>query len=175
VAGGVGALTLVTDANIWIQLEDGGLTEAAFALGCGVTAPDDIVGELGPVLGRKVVALGLRVLSTGEELETDWQALRRRYPRPGDVDLYGLLHARLLTCRLVTGDRHLREAAEAEGVEVSGLLWLLDRMVEQSIVTRAAARRGLRAIRGRGARLPEDECERRMLEWGEKPPTAAGR
>jgi len=165
VAGGVGGLILITDANIWIQLEDGGLTAEAFVLDDELAAPDGIVYELGPVLGPKVLDLGLRMLDTGENLDADWRDLRDRYRRPGDVDLYGLLHARLLACRLVTGDRHLREAAEAEGVAVSGLLWLLDRMVAEGVVGRRAARRSLQAIRDRGARLPDGECDRRMLEW----------
>lgn len=165
-AGGVGGLILVTDANIWIQLEDGGLLAAAFLPGDDLAAPEEVVMELGPVLGPKVVGLGLRLLTTGEELDDEWRDLRARYGRPSDVDLYGLLHARVLRCRLVTGDRHLREAAEAEGVEVSGLLWLLDRLVGEGAVAGRVARRGLQAIRDRGARLPDDECERRMLEWG---------
>ena len=159
-------MILVTDANIWIQLQDGGLLAKAFQLGYELAAPDEIGNELGPVLGARVEELGLLMLSTGEELDAGWQALRTRYARPGDVDLYALLHARLLACRLVTGDRHLREAAEAEGVQVSGLLWLLDQLVETALIGKRTARRSLQAIRDRGARLPEDECERRMLEWG---------
>lgn len=160
-------MILVTDANIWIQLEDGGLLEEAFQLGCRLAAPDLIVSELGPVLGPRVCELGLVLLATEDGAEDDWADLRTRYPRPGDVDLYGLLQARLLACRLVTGDRHLREAAETEGIEVSGLLWLLDLMVELDVLGRRAARRSLQAICDRGARLPMEECERRMVEWGQ--------
>ena len=159
-------MILVTDANIWIQLEDGGLLEEAFQLGYQLAAPDLIVSELGPVLGPRVCELGLVLLAPEEDADEDWTDLRQRYPRPGDVDLYGLLHARLLACRLVTGDRHLREAAEAEGIEVSGLLWLLDLMAELGVVSTRSARRSLQAICDRGARLPMEECERRILDWG---------
>ena len=163
---GAGRVILVTDANIWIQLEDGGLVSKAFELGYELAAPDLIVDELGPRLGSQVLGLGLALLATGEEMDEAWQELRARHNRPGDVDLYGLLHARLLSCRLITGDRHLREAAEVEDVEVSGLLWLLDRMVESGVVPRRTARTSLQAIRDRGARLPDGECDRRMCEWG---------
>lgn len=165
-AGGVGALIVVTDANIRIQLEDGGLTADAFLLGEDLLAPEEVVMELGPVLGPKVVELGLPLLTTGDALEAEWQGLRERHNRPSDVDLYGLLHALVLGCRLLTGDRHLREAGEAEGVKVSGLLWLLDRLVAEAVVTGRAARQSLQAIRDRGARLPADECDRRLGEWG---------
>lgn len=161
-------MILVTDANIWIQLEDGGLLEEAFGLGYRLAAPDLIVSELGPVLGPRVCELGLVLLAPEEDADEDWTDLRQRYPRPGDVDLYGLLHARLLACRLVTGDRHLREAAEAEGIEVSGLLWLLDLMVQLEVVPGRVARRSLQAICDRGARLPMEECERRIRGWGQQ-------
>ncbi len=158
-------MILVTDANIWIQLEDGDLLVAVFELGLELAAPDQIVRELGPALGPRVCELGVRLLPTVDALDAPWQDLRARYPRPGDVDLYGLLHARLLAARLVTGDRHLREAAEQEGVAVSGLLWLLDLMVEAQCITPQTARRSLQAIRDRGARLPDEDCARRMREW----------
>ncbi len=65
----------------------------------------------------------------------------------------------------MTVSRHLRQAAEAEGVEVSGLPWLLDRLVAEGVVARQAARQSLQVIRDRGARLPTDERDKRLSEW----------
>jgi hypothetical protein len=49
---------------------------------------------------------------------------------------------------------------------VSGLLWLLDQMVEAGVIPRRKARLSLQAILDRGARLPEDECTARLCAWG---------
>lgn len=154
------------DANTWIDLDNGGLLDAAFDLPCEFATPDVVVdGELGDELAGEIRQRGVRVLTTDEDQQLEWADLRSRYRRPGDADLYGLLHARLLETRLVTGDRHLREAAEKEGVEVSGVLWLLEEMVAAGVVDSHDAARGLQAMLDCGARLPGDECETRLREW----------
>ena len=38
---------------------------------------------------------------------------------------------------MLTSDRALREAAQAEGVDIHGLLWLCDRMNDQKTVSKA--------------------------------------
>ena len=127
--------------------------------------------ELGDELRQEVCKRGVHILTTDEDQQREWEELRSNYGRPGDADLYGLLHARLLETRLVTGDRHLREAAEKEGVEVSGVLWLLDEMVAVSVIGEQDVARGLQAMINCGARLPHDECQKRLLRWmGTRPP-----
>jgi len=66
----------------------------------------------------------------------------------------------------VTGDNSLRKAAEAEGVTVRGVLWVLDELVAAAAVTPARAAEGLRTMLAQGARLPSDECRRRLGAWG---------
>lgn len=157
---------LVMDANIWIDLDNGGLLDAAFDLPYNLATPDVVVDqELGDELGEGVCKRGVHVLATDENQQREWEELRSRYERPGDTDLYALLHARLMGTRLVTGDRHLREAAATEGVDVSGVLWLLDEMVARDVVDGHDAACGLQAMLDRGARLPDGECERRLLQW----------
>jgi len=154
------------DANIWIDLDNGGLLEAALDLPCELATPDVVVdAELGDELGGEIRQRGVRVLTTDEDQQREWQILRSKYAGAGDADLCGLLHARLLDTRLVTGDRHLREAAEQEGVAVSGVLWLLDEMVAAGVVNSHDAAHGLQAMLDCGARLPDDECAERLLRW----------
>lgn len=88
-----------------------------------------------------------------------------KYRRPGDADLFGLLHAARAGTRLLSGDGDLRQAAESEGVDVSGLLWLLDRLVQDTIIPPRRAGRALQSMIDQGARLPADECDSRLLKW----------
>ena len=127
--------------------------------------PDVVVAELGLELGGELQALGLEVLSTPPERQGAWSVLRNGYGLPSDADLYALLHAKLMDARLITGDRDLRHAAEADGVQVNGLLWLMDELVTSRLVTTRAAAHGLQEILERGACLPADECERRLKGW----------
>ena len=65
----------------------------------------------------------------------------------------------LLGASLLTGDRHLRAAAEQEGVPVHGTLWLLDEMVRLAVVSPRLAAQALERMLERGSRLPLDECQ----------------
>jgi hypothetical protein len=66
---------------------------------------------------------------------------------------------------LLTGDKNLRRAAEKENVDVHGLLWLMDRMVEYHILPPSKAVKSLRLIIDKGSRLPCNEVNRRTKRW----------
>ena len=92
--------------------------------------------------------------------------LRTRYRYPSDADLYALRLAIAQRWSLLTGDRELREAAEDRGLEVHGVLWVLDELVSAGVLTMQAAATALERMLAEGARLPADEGERRLLGWG---------
>ena len=66
---------------------------------------------------------------------------------------------------LLTGDGHLRQAARREGVEVHGVLWVLDGLLEDRGLTAREAIQALRRMLDAGARLPEPEWRRRLRAW----------
>jgi len=66
---------------------------------------------------------------------------------------------------LLTGDAHLREAAKSEGVDVHGVLWVLDELVAQSILTPPDAATSLQRITAAGGWLPRMESEDRIKRW----------
>ena len=158
-------LRIVTDANIWIQLDHGGLVLEAFLLPYDFVTPDVVVAELGCTLETQIRGLGLTVVVSSPEDELEAQKLRRKHPKPGNADLHALLHARLMSAPLVTGDAHLRDAAETDGVAVSGILWLLAELIEHSLIHQLRAAESLEGMRSQGARLPADECEAHLRRW----------
>lgn len=144
----------VTDTNVWIDLEAAGLIELAFHLPLDFQAPDVVVAELIRPEGKTLKWQGLkeRELTGAEVLEVALLAARHR--RPSRVDLFALALARSEEAVLLTGDRHLREAAEREGVEVHGTLWLVGLMIERSLLEPEEAARRLQQAREKGRRLP---------------------
>lgn len=119
----------VTDTNIWIDLYAGGIIHEAFQLPLRFIAPNVVIAELRVPDGQALVSLGLQQ----EELAGDGVhlviQLASRYPAPSRVDLFTLALAKARGAVLLTGDRHLRKAAEQEKLSVHGTLWILDELV----------------------------------------------
>jgi len=65
----------------------------------------------------------------------------------------------------VTGDRRLNELARTNGISVHGVLWLLDEMVHNQVLTHGQAANPLKQMLNQGARLPVDECHKRLESW----------
>lgn len=155
----------VTDTNIWIDLYAGGIIHEAFQLPLRFVAPDVVIAELHEPDGEALGSLGLQQ----DELASDEVRLvvqlASRYPAPSRVDLFTLALAKARGAVLLTGDRHLRRAAEQEKVPVYGTLWILDELVRQGIVTPQKAAQALEKMRAKGTRLPRAECERRLKQW----------
>lgn len=155
----------VTDTNVWIDLDAAGLTDLVFQLPLRLQAPDVIVAELTRPEGSALVRRGLAVRELSGDRVAEVAALAARYVRPSRADLFALVLARSEQAILLTGDRHLRETAEREGVEVHGTLWLVDRMVEASLLNLQGATEALLAMGRAGRRLPAEELERRIRLW----------
>jgi len=156
----------ITDANIWIDLDHGGLLGRVFDLGYSLLIPDLTFDELLTPDTTLLVELGLQIRGlTGKQLAEVQGVLAARYPKPSVVDLTSLVLARDFSVVLLTGDSKLRAAAEAEGVDAHGVLWLLDRMLAANVLAPAEASRSLRLILHAGARLPSDEVDTRLGDW----------
>jgi len=157
----------VTDTNVWIDLDDAGLTDLIFRLPLNLQAPDVIVAELERPDGAVLVERGLQVRELTGSQVLEVARLARQYLRPSRSDLFALVLAKSEGATLLTGDRHLRSAAESEGVNVHGTLWLVDEMVEARLLEqREAAARLLRMVQA-GRRLPTEEVKRRLKIWEE--------
>jgi predicted nucleic acid-binding protein len=155
----------VVDANILIDLHIGGLLREVFALPLRLVAPDVTIAELDEPDGKGLLAYGLGSETLPGEQVLEVIALRARHRQVSANDLFALVLARALKVTLLTGDRHLREVADEEGVEVHGTLWVLDEMVRLGVVTPSHAAEALERMLARGSRLPEVECQRRIQEW----------
>lgn len=163
---------LVTDANVWIDLQVANLLADVVKLRVVLVIPDIVHAEMERVRPEVYEALkrpiDLRDVLVGE-LDGDGVSLASdlgtTYPKPQRPDLFALAIAKTSNAILVTGDRDLRQAAETEGVEVHGTLWLLKTMVLQSVLAKPRAREALQQMRSSDRRLPERDCRRLLEEW----------
>jgi predicted nucleic acid-binding protein len=160
---------LVTDANIWIDVDVGGLTEAFCALSYQVVIPDALFRQELQEHHAEVLTSGaeLRTVSGSNVLRTvKWQ---QDYQDASRLDLLALSLANQLNGILLSGDKALRQAAENEGVECHGTIWVGDRLLSENLVSRVELRDAYQAMKDGDRRLPWSLIEERIHEWGTPP------
>ena len=156
---------VITDANIWIDLHRGGITSEAFKLDLVFKTPDLVAHEILSPSAASLKRLGLHVVELPGVRVLEIIQLARKYPRPSRPDLSALVLAATEGAILLTGDKALRAAGEEEGIEVRGLLWLLDEMVKSQVLTGGRAISALQQMLQNGSRLPQTDCERHIQAW----------
>lgn len=68
-------------------------------------------------------------------------------------------------CRILSGDRQLRNRAEQRGVPVSGILYVFDQLVEKGISSSVDAALKLEDLIKINTRLPKREVDNRIKKW----------
>lgn len=155
----------ILDSSICVDLSNGGLLEIALRLPHTLLLPDVVVQELKEPVGPDLVGLGYAPISLPGEGMALLSSLVELYRKPSFVDLFALACAKAHLCLLLTGDADLRTASDKEGVEVHGVLWILDGLVAQDLLVGADAANALERIVASGARLPKNECDSRFKAW----------
>lgn len=158
---------LVSDTSVVIDLDRGDLLEAAFAIGDEFVVPDLLFErELDGHLGERLLALGIRIASLdGVEVAHATRVGRvDRRLSVADSFAFALAHGRQWT--LLTGDGALRALAAGEGVEVHGMLWLVDRIEAGGICDHPMLHACLTKTAAHPrCRLPRREVEQRLRRY----------
>lgn len=162
---------VVTDANIIIDLDAGGLLEEIFRLPDMEFCTPDVLylEELAQQYGA-LPGLGLKVLSQPPEAVEYVTQLRPRYRGPSTNDLFALALARTMGCALLSGDGSLRAAADAEGIEIHGTLWLMEALLNARLVLVGRVAAAYDSMRRDGSRLPWEEVDAQIQRWHQTDP-----
>lgn len=156
---------LISDANVIIDMEIGGLIKQMFRLEYGFVVPDVLYEEELKENHSNLPKLGLKRRELQAAAVEYAVALGTKYPKPGRIDLMALALARQEQCRLLTGDQALREVGKAEGVEVVGTIWLVSEMLSAKIITKKDARTAYSKMKESDRRLPWAEIEKQLKQY----------
>ncbi|NWB28368.1 type II toxin-antitoxin system VapC family toxin [Pseudomonas gingeri] len=159
------SLIYVSDTNIWIDFRNAGLLEQLFRLPFALCCTDFVLAELKDFPREELLAHGLRVESFDGDGVMRLFTLKIEHNNSSLADVSCYLLAQETGRPLLTGDGRLRRQALRDGLQVRGALWLLDLMVEHTVVTPARAADSLESMTAQGARLPEQECRVRISRW----------
>ena len=140
---------VVTDACIFIDLYDVGLTDDFFLLNLEVHTTVDVLGEL---YERQKGMLGSH-LTSGKLTSHNMEEADRRsivaasYPKSlsaGDQTVLYL--AEKIDAMVLSSDRAVRLAAGVRSIECHGIFWIFDQLVDESILSNAVASERLKML-----------------------------
>jgi predicted nucleic acid-binding protein len=161
-------ILLISDANILIDMQCGGLLASIFELSYSFAVPDVLFEEELRDHHPELSSLGLQVLSLQPAAIEYAMVLMNKYAHTGvgRIDLLALALANQEDCPLLTGDRRLRSASEAEGRAVRGTLWLVEELFGAGLVDAASVRAAYEGMKAQGRRLPWGEIEAQLRRLG---------
>lgn len=164
---------LISDANILIDMEAGGLMLSLFKLPMQFGIPDLLYYEEIEPGTPGLDALGLEIMEVSGEFVTFSEELPTRHnhllpakngPKPNHNDYLALALAKQEACTLLTGDSNLRIVATKEGVPVMGTIGLLEAMVRNHLLSVVDALSALEQMKMRHRRLPWADAEKILNE-----------
>jgi len=156
---------VVSDANIFVDIEVAGLTRAIFQLPEQFAVPNILYEEELRAHHPDLPGYGLVILDIGAEYVREAERLAGLYRKPGHNDLLALALAKQERCPLLTGDRDLRNAAESEAVIVRGTLWLVEQLLIRNVINYPEAKDAYARMKEQGRRLPWDEVVRQLANY----------
>lgn len=128
----------VTDACIFIDLHDLGLTHSFFTLDTEIHTTSLVYFELYPEQQHVLKAYqSVGRLMVHNLQEPDFiEIYSEQYPRSLSETDKSVLHiADKINACVLSSDKTLRNCAKNKGIEYHGMIWIFDKLVESSILT----------------------------------------
>ena len=169
---------VVNDTNVFIDLFNVGLLEEFFSLPWEVYTTDFVMLELQREGQKETVARfqsrGRLHIPVFESKEMMIMAEMKNRAGVSITDCSVWYYAKTNNYILLTGDGKLRKSSLLEGVEVHGIIYVFDELVESGILQKTTAVERLKELWKSNPRLPKEEIEKRINVWtvskkGEEP------
>lgn len=162
---------IVNDTNIFIDLHSVDLLEKMCLLPFEIHTVDFVIDEIKEPEQRQVLdrliderKVYVRTFSSEEVMEI---ALEHSHV-PGNLSITDIAvchYAESGPFKVITGDRQMRNYAESKKLEVHGILYLFDKMIENDIIPPNTGATKLIELRAINSRLPKSEIEARIERW----------
>ena len=164
---------VVNDTNVFIDLFNVGLLEGFFSLPWEVHTTEFVLLELTRDGQRDAISQYednglLHIPVFDESAMPDVIELYQQHMNKTNVSLTDCsvwYYAKYNSYTLLTGDRKLRNVSLLDGVEVHGIIYVIDQLVEEGILAKRIAISKLRQLGKSKPRLPQDEIEKRIIKW----------
>ncbi len=156
-------MLVVSDANIFIDLERIGLLIEFSKLDIGIATSDFVFNELNAKQQLLVKSLDLDVYSLDSDelitFFTEYQALGRVKISHQDYSIY--YFAKKLDATLLSNDKALRKFSTQKSVDVKGIFYILDMIIQQSKLSKDDLKKSITLLLD-NSWLPKDEIHKRL-------------
>lgn len=165
-------IIVITDACFLIDLIDIDLFEEFLGLGYQVHITSSVFSELEgdeyvkPVskcIKQKKIFLYNLTAADQTALE---KLMRKHSSKLSEPDCSCLYLAKEIKTTILTCEKLLTKVAIKLNLDVHGSLWILDQLLDNSIITKRIAYRKLKDLISINPRLPVKECQKRLKRWG---------
>lgn len=156
---------VISDTNIFIDLWNIGLLEHFCELPLSIHTTDFIIGEL-KTQGVKIAVARLQqegkiIVKTFKSYEYS-EIMSLQDKNLSFQDCTVLYYALNGDYKLLTGDRNLRKVAERHGLQVSGIIYVIDELLHHGILSEEEYVAKLKALLESNHRLPAKEIMKRL-------------
>lgn len=161
---------VVNDTNIFIDLIHADLIDLFFQLPFEVHTTDFVIGEIEEEEQERIV-LNLiateRLIVTGSNPDeiNEIFILHNEVSQLSVPDCSVWYYSKKNNFILMTGDGLLRKIAMKDGVDVKGILFVLDELIRFEFLNTFIAAEKLELLIESGSRLPKSECDERLKRW----------
>ena len=163
---------IISDTSCLIDLRKADLLSATLALAgfhvqVALPLARDELSSFAPDDWERLTDQGLEIVDLEPRLVTRALELKRVYRRLSAYDVFSLaLAGDTENSVLLTSDRALRIAADAEAVEAHGVLWVIDRLQENGLLPNEELFRALSSLEADPlVFLPEEEVQARLARF----------
>ena len=164
---------VVNDTNVFIDLYEVGLLDEFFSLPWEIYTTDFVMLELKREGQHETIArykadkrLIVPIIEAKELLEIGniyQQYVNRTNLSLTDCSVW--YYAKMNNYILLTGDRKLRAVSISDGVEVHGVIYVFDSLVDLGIISPQVAVGKLQQLYSINPRLPKEEIDKRINLW----------
>ena len=161
---------IITDTNILFDIISIGALPEFFSLDYEIFTTVFVIQEIKKSDQKEAIEVFIRAKQLNviqfnpDEIEEITRFVTRKNFR-GITDKSILWKTLQLDCPLLTGDRKLRMGAEVHGVEVHGTIWVIERLVENDMISKAKGIQLLESLRKVNSSLPYDEIDKLIQDF----------
>ncbi|MFA9190573.1 hypothetical protein AAGV28_04250 [Flavobacterium sp. FZUC8N2.13] len=155
----------INDANILIDIVQLDLVVAFLALEFEMYTTDFVFEELESFQKEVLISEKLIILKTNENELLHILELTTQHNGLSFEDCSVWYYAQKMEGVLITGDGRLRTKAKASGIEVKGIIYIIEEIMRQNILEKLICVEKLEALKILNNRLPIAEIDRRIELW----------